>query len=70
MTAENSMQNPGDLRVPEGVVIKPAKKILIVNNGTASLVERSNFDEVVELGGSEPSENDEQKTLAETTYPI
>ena len=67
MTAENSMQNPGDLRVPEGVVIKPAKKILIVNNGTAALVERSNFDQVVELGGSDPTTKDEEQTLKETT---
>jgi hypothetical protein len=74
MTAENTngrfyMQNPGDLRVPDGVVIEPAQKTLIVKDGGV-LPGNSSYDSVVKLGGSEPTEEDEKKTLEETTFPI
>ena len=74
MTAENGrgehgMQNPGDLRVPEGVVIEPAKRTLIVSNG-AVLMDHNNFDSVVRLGGSEPTAKDENDALEETTFPV
>ena len=68
MTAENGngkneMQNPGDPRVPEGVVIEPARRILIVN------VEPGNYDQVVKLNGSESTKEDEEQALKETTIP-
>ena len=74
MTAENPngrfyMQNPGDLRVPDGVVIEPAPKTLIVNNEDV-LGDRNGYDSVVKISGSESTVEDEEKTLEETTYPI
>lgn len=70
MTVENNMQNPGDLRVPEGVVVEPKRKILVVKNGSAALVKRVNYDVIVELGGSETTEKDENVAIADTTYPL
>jgi hypothetical protein len=45
------MQNPGDLLVPEGVVIRSRKKVLILRSNTVLLTPRDEFDEVVPLAG-------------------
>lgn len=58
------MQNPGDLRVPEGVVIKPARRVLILGEA-ASLVRREEYDEVHPLyeNGNRPTQKDESEEL-------
>ena len=62
------MQNPGDLRIPEGVVVVPAKRVLILEEG-ASLVRREQYDEVRPLyeNGHRPTPEDEQGELKATT---
>ena len=61
------MQNPGDLRVPEGVVIAPARRVLILEG--ASLVRREQYDEVRPLyeNGHRPTQEDESGELKVTT---
>lgn len=53
--------NPGDLTVPADVdlhfiyvdgIAKPVKKVLILPDNTAPLVDRGFFDEIVQLAGS------------------
>jgi hypothetical protein len=63
------MQNPGDLRVPEGVVIEPRRKVLILVRGATVLTPRGEFDEVTQLGGDGVAitAEDEQLELALTT---
>lgn len=63
-----SMQNPGDLRVPEGVVIAPARRVLILGE-RASLVRREEYDEVHPLypNGHKPNQEDEREELKVTT---
>ena len=62
------MQNPGDLRIPEGVVIVPARRVLILEEG-ASLVRRGEYDEVRPLyeNGNRPTQEDEEGELKMTT---
>ncbi|KKU22706.1 MAG: hypothetical protein UX88_C0043G0006 [Candidatus Woesebacteria bacterium GW2011_GWC2_47_16] len=61
------MQNPGDLRVPEGVVIAPARRVLILEG--ASLVGMEQYDEVRPLyeNGHRPTPEDEEGELKATT---
>lgn len=73
MTAESGnrsyMQNPGDLRVPEGVEITPSARTLVLN-GKAELVDPNDFDIIVELypkGSGKPSLEEEQLVVEETT---
>jgi len=63
-----SMQNPGDLRVPEGVIIAPTKKVLILGSA-AVLASRVDFDEVSPLfpDGRRPTAEDEREELELTT---
>ena len=63
------MQNPGDLRVPEGVVVKAAHNVYIKAPGE-ELAERKGYDDVVDLSGNgvEFSNEDEQAVLDETTF--
>ena len=62
------MQNPGDLRVPKGVVIEPSCRTLILN-GCAELTDPDLFDLIVELfPNGKPSREDEDSVLEETTY--
>ena len=62
------MQNPGDLRVPEGVVVEPARAVLVVGNG-AVRIDPSKFDEVAPLysNGGQPTAEDEKLELELTT---
>jgi len=64
------MQNPGDLRVPPGVEIRPKRRVLILGKG-AVLAARERFDEVVPLNGVgvEPTVEEEKLELALTTRP-
>lgn len=66
----NSMQNPGDTTVPEGVIINPTRRVLIMTNGEAKLIDRTQFDDVVPLfgEGDPPTDEDEQEVLKETTF--
>lgn len=63
------MQNPGDLRVPEGVVIAPARRVLILGEEDALLVERGKYDDVFPLyeNGHRPTQEDESGELKATT---
>lgn len=73
-TEAPTMQNPGDLRIPDGVDPKtiqvdgtqrPVTKVLIL--GTKGVcVDPSLFDEKVPLPGS--SDVDEEAVLLETTF--
>ena len=60
------MQNPGDLRVPEGVTIEPTKRVLILGE-SASL--EGEYDEVSTLykNGNKPTQEAEREELNVTT---
>lgn len=60
--------NPGDLRLPEGFEIKPAKKVLILGRD-AVRVNRDFYDEIVLLNnGSEETREEEAQALGDTTH--
>ena len=61
------MQNPGDLRVPEGVVVTPAKKVLVLDGAT--LVREGEFDEIHPLyqDGGRPTAKEEREEISLTT---
>ena len=61
-------QNPGDLRIPEGVIIKPARRVLILGEEAIS-VRRGDYDEVDPLfkNGDRPKAEDESEELKVTT---
>ena len=74
MTAENggwehSKQNPGDPRVPEGVVIKSTSITYILNDNEVAAGKSGNCHEV-RLGGSDSTDEEEQEVLANTTYQV
>ena len=63
------MQNPGDLRVPEGVTIAPTRRVLILGEEDALLVKRKEYDEFYSLypNGHKPTQEDESGELKVTT---
>ena len=63
------MQNPGDPRVHEGVAIAPARRVLILGEEDALLVERGKYDDVFPLyeNGHRPTQEDESGELKVTT---
>lgn len=64
------MQNPGDPRVPEGVAIAPARRVLILGEG-ALLMKRGEYDDVHSLypNGYRPNQEAEIDELEITTVP-
>ncbi len=62
------MQNPGDPRVPEGVAIRPARRVLILGD-SAALVGEGEYDEFHSLyeNGNKPNGQDESEELQLTT---
>lgn len=62
------MQNPGDPR-PEGVARAPARRVLILDEKDALLVEREKYDDVFPLykKGHRPTKEDESGELKATT---
>ena len=66
--AETIIQiNPGDLSLPEGWMDIKRKKVFVLGS-KAELVDRTKFDEVTLLRGSDPLPGDEVKALEETSF--
>ena len=67
-----NMQNPGDLRVPEGVTITPTRRVLLLGEEGAFLVPREEYDEVSCLypNGSNPNQGGETEELEMTSIRV
>ena len=64
--APTVMQNPGDVRLPEGVRrLKPAKKVLVLDG--AAEVDPKGFDVIVPLPGRKFSPEAERQAINATT---
>lgn len=63
----NGCHNPGDLLLPESFQIISRKKVLIISDCSAVLVNPSNFDEIVALRLTNYSDKDEEQAIRETT---
>jgi hypothetical protein len=62
------MQNPGDMRIPEGKVLLPAKRVLVLGE-SASKVRLEDYDDIQPLyeNGHRPTQRDEEEEIRITT---